>query len=63
MEFLLIFDFYFLIMSMNVGINEKLKEFSSYYEYDGSDDFLMYIPIINCFTLIILIIRYFQWKY
>lgn len=61
-ELLLIFDIYYLIMSLNVGLLEKLNTFSNIDKYDDSDDWLIYIPIINIFTLFILIIRYFQLK-
>lgn len=61
-ELLLIFDIYYLIMSLNIGLLEKLNTFSNIDKYDDSDDWLIYIPIINIFTLFILIIRYFQLK-
>lgn len=61
-ELLLIFDIYYLIMSLNIGLLEKLNTFSNIDKYNDSDDWLIYIPIINIFTLFILIIRYFQLK-
>lgn len=61
-ELLLIFDIYYLIMLLNIGLLEKLNTFSNIDKYDDGDDWLIYIPIINIFTLFILVIRYFQLK-